>query len=76
MKLPKVNVSEVRKGVIAVAGAVAEGVSLGVLHGEAETIAVAVLAFLSAVGVYTVPNAPKVAPVVVATVSGTIPPSV
>lgn len=57
MKLPKITLSEVRKTTTAVVGAVAEGVSVGLITGEERTIVVAVIAFLTAVGVYVVPNA-------------------
>jgi hypothetical protein len=49
-----------RKFLVALAGALAEIVSLGVLHGTAETVALAVLAALTATGVYGVRNAPAV----------------
>lgn len=57
MKLPKITLSEVRKTTTAVVGAVAEGVSAGLITGQERTIVVAVIAFLTAVGVYVVPNA-------------------
>jgi hypothetical protein len=48
-----------RKALVALGGALGEAVALGVLHGNAQTLAVLVLAGLTAAGVYQAPNAPK-----------------
>jgi hypothetical protein len=59
IKLPKINLAEARKAVVAAVGAVAELVSLGVLHGTALTVATSIISIATAVGVYRTPNAPK-----------------
>jgi hypothetical protein len=45
-----------RKAIIGVTGALGQLVALGALHGTAQTVAQVTLAFLTALGVYQVPN--------------------
>lgn len=65
MTFPKITLSEVRKAAVAICGATAEGLSLGLLHGNLETIATTVLAVATALGVYVVPNKAAKPPVAV-----------
>lgn len=51
------KLARARKAIVGAVGFVAELVSLGVLHGRALEIAVAVVSAATAAGVYTVPNA-------------------
>lgn len=53
------RLAQCRKALVALGGALGEAVALGVLHGQAQTIAVLVLAGLTAAGVYQAPNAVK-----------------
>ena len=55
IKLPKV--AEVRKALAAVSGAAAEAVSLGLLTGSAEKWTTGLIAVVTALLVYRVPNA-------------------
>lgn len=55
MKLP--TLAEARKFIVAASGAVAEAVSLGVLHGSAEKWTTAVIGIVTALITYGVPNA-------------------
>lgn len=57
MRLP--SLAEMRKAGAAVGGVAAMLIAQGVLHGTAEHVVEAVLAVLTAVGVYQVPNGPK-----------------
>lgn len=54
MKLP--NLSEIRKALVSIAGVAALLIATGLLHGTAETVVNAILAVLTAVGVYVTPN--------------------
>jgi hypothetical protein len=55
------RIASVRKAAVAVGGVVGQAVALGVLHGDALHWAQIVLAALTAVGVYQVPNSPAAA---------------
>lgn len=52
----RAKLAEARKAVVAVVGALAEIVSLGLLHGRALDIANVVITLATATGVYVVPN--------------------
>jgi len=54
MKFP--TLSEIRKAAVALVGAVAQGISLGFLHGTALHYAQIVVAVATLLGVYVVPN--------------------
>lgn len=54
MKLPKL--AQVRKALVALAGAVAQVVALGVVHGQALHWATVVIAVATVLGVHQVPN--------------------
>lgn len=60
MKLKTITdgIARARKTVAAVAGFIAEGIALGVLHGTLLHVAQGVLAVLTAAGVYAVANKP------------------
>jgi hypothetical protein len=53
------TVSRIRKALIAVAGAVAQAVALGVLPPEWQAWGAVVVALATALGVYVTPNAPE-----------------
>lgn len=55
--MPKLSLSECRKAIVAVGGFAASLIALGVLQGSVAQIVTAVIAGLTAAGVYTVPNA-------------------
>ncbi len=57
MNIPKP--AEVKKALVPVVAGIASLASLGVLHGWALSIATAILAAASAVGVYAAENLPK-----------------
>ena len=52
------TLAKYRKLIAALVGAVAVAISEGVIKGSAETACTIAIAFLTALGVYTVPNAP------------------
>lgn len=58
----KLNLANLRKALVAVAGLVGQVAALGLLHGSAQHIVQVVLGALAAVGVYAVPNTSKPAP--------------
>lgn len=60
MKLPPL--AEMRKALVAVIGGLAEMVSLGLLHGTAENVALVIIAAATAGGVFGVGNADPVKP--------------
>jgi hypothetical protein len=74
VKLPKLpKLTEIKKGLAAVAGAAAEAVSLGILSGTTEKWVTGVIAVGTAFVVYLLPNA-QPAPVVAAPVAPVAPP--
>lgn len=54
---------EYRKAAVAVAGVAAQLINSGVLHGSAQLYGSALLALLTATGVYVVPNDGRTPPV-------------
>lgn len=55
----KLNLTEIRKAVVAAAGVVAQVVALGVLHGTVLHVAQLILSLATAAGVYGVRNGTK-----------------
>lgn len=55
--MPKISLSECRKAVVAVIGFASTLMTLGVLDGTPAKVVLAVIAGLTAAGVYTVKNA-------------------
>jgi hypothetical protein len=53
------RLKEIRKALVALGGALGEALSLGVLHGTVQSVAVVVLGALTALGVYHAPNATR-----------------
>ena len=55
----KPAIAAARKAVVALAAVAGEAVTLGLLHGTAQNVALLVIAGAGALGVYAIPNTPK-----------------